>query len=102
MITSKLDVWRESANANRVALPRLKDLAWDIRVVKKASSTGTGAPTSTSINVPVVCVNLTVEEQTMASSGPEESKVNFELSREALATMLDGFGRIKDQLAGSV
>jgi hypothetical protein len=94
-----LDVWRDSANASRVALPRLKDLSWDIHVIKKASS---GSSSSTSVNVPVVRVNLTVEEQTLAGIGPQGTEVNFELSREALATMLDGFGRIKDQLAGSV
>ena len=52
------------------------------------------------MNVPVVCVSLQVEDSLTSNQVglPTDKQVNFELSREALATMLDGFGRIKDQL----
>ena len=52
------------------------------------------------MNVPVVVVGLEVEEQpTSIEELPVTRRVDFELSREALSTMLDGLGKIRDQLS---
>jgi hypothetical protein len=52
--------------------------------------------------VPSVLVDLKVQDQpTSTGQMPSARHVEFELSKEALQTMLDGLGRIRDQL-GSV
>lgn len=52
------------------------------------------------MHVPMVVVQLQVESQSqLLGDMPEVNKVNFELSKEALETMLDGLGKIRDQLS---
>ena len=52
------------------------------------------------MQVPSVLVNLRVEDQPAATDlVPSIRNVDFELSKEALQTMLDGLGRIRDQLS---
>jgi hypothetical protein len=54
------------------------------------------------MSVPSILVNLKIADQPQRRrDAPDGGHVEFELSREALQTMLDGLGRIKDQL-GSV
>ena len=44
-------------------------------------------------------MSLQVEKQSdFTNSLPVNQTVNFELSREALETMIDGLGKIRDQL----
>ena len=51
------------------------------------------------MSVPTVVLGLTVEEQPKdANKMPQAQTVNFELSREALQTMLTGMKQIATQL----
>ena len=52
------------------------------------------------MHVPAVLVELQVEDQPSCTDEiPNVTKINFELSREALETMLDGLSKISDQLS---
>ena len=51
------------------------------------------------MQVPTVLMSLTVESlPTSTTAMPDTQQIKFELSREALETMIDGFGKIRDQL----
>jgi hypothetical protein len=51
------------------------------------------------MSVPSVLLELTVERQpSRADEMPGTDKVAMELSRETLETLLDGLGKIRDQL----
>jgi hypothetical protein len=78
---------------SRVSLPKLVDIDWSLHV-KRASSQ------VSRLKVPVAIVGFQIEDQpTSTSSLPATQRVDFELSREALSTMLDGLGKIRDQLS---
>jgi COMM domain containing 9 len=52
------------------------------------------------MQVPTVMVQMEVQQNpTKAGVMPGVQDVQFELSKETLATMLDGLGKIRDQLA---
>ena len=69
-------------------------------VTTKTGSTPRKASQAVSrMSVPTVVLGLTVEEQPdNANIMPKAQTVNFELSREALATMLGGLKQIAEQL----
>ena len=93
IIDSKLAGWREAASVNRVSMARLLDHNWALHMQRSSSQVA-------AMNVPSVIVQLKVEEQaTRVGEMPKVSNVDFELSREALGTMLDGLGKIKEQLS---
>ena len=51
------------------------------------------------MNIPSVLVELEIEQTPCSTNFPPSvEKVPFELSAQALSTMLDGLGRIRDQL----
>jgi COMM domain containing 9 len=51
------------------------------------------------MNIPSLLVELDVEPIPSAVDAPATvQKISFELSRESLETILDGLGRIRDQL----
>jgi hypothetical protein len=76
-----------------VSLPKLVDIDWTLHVKKSSSQVSR-------MKVPVALVGFQIEDQpTTSASLPETRRVDFELSREALSTMLDGLGKIRDQLS---
>ena len=93
VITSRHEAFREAAISNRVSLPRYVDMSWAINM-KKASSE------IPSMSIPTVLLELEVEEQpTWSDQIPSVDKVSMELSKASLETLLDGLGKIKDQLS---
>ena len=93
IVEARLAGWREASSMNRVSLPRLIDHNWALNMQRSSSQ-------AAAINAPSVLVQLKVEEQaTRVGEMPKVSNVDFELSREALATMLDGLTKIKEQLS---
>ncbi|CAF89752.1 unnamed protein product [Tetraodon nigroviridis] len=77
--------WRTEALNNQISLPKLKELDWRVDMV-------TGSDSVSRLSVPTCLVQLKV-------GGGSVSAVTVELSRESLDTMLDGLGRIRDQLS---
>lgn len=91
--TNLLDTWKESAALNRVSLPRLVDFDWTLHM-KKASNE------IANMNTPSVIMALTIENApTSVHELPDCQTIDFELSREALETVIDGLGKIRDQLS---
>eukprot|EP00300_Choanocystis_sp_HF-7_P032736 c4381_g1_i1.p2 GENE.c4381_g1_i1~~c4381_g1_i1.p2 ORF type:complete len:173 (+),score=50.53 c4381_g1_i1:291-809(+) len=93
IIGTHKDNWRELLTASTISLPRLVDSSWRVDV-KSASQDAYRMHAATCI------VELTVQEEAeLAGVMMGTRRVNFELNRETLETMLDGLGKIRDQLA---
>ncbi|XP_055899390.1 COMM domain-containing protein 9-like [Biomphalaria glabrata] len=93
IIIENMAKWKASAIANQVSLPKLLDFDW--RVDMKTSSDSVAR-----MSVPTCMLNLEIQEQPgkiQQTAGIEN--VSVELSKETLDTMLDGLGKIRDQLA---
>ncbi|XP_071493767.1 COMM domain-containing protein 9-like [Diadema antillarum] len=92
ILGDKLDKWRKSSIENTVSLPKLAEFDWrvDIR---------TSSDTLARMSVPTCILQLKIEEPASQSRlMPGLSTLNVELSKETLDTMLDGLGKIRDQL----
>jgi hypothetical protein len=86
-----------------VSLPRLLSFDWTLHLKQSVPSSSSLANTLR-INTPVVRINLVVENactftNTVPAAIKDSESIPLELSKEALDTMLEGLGRIKDQLA---
>ena len=93
IMVAHLPGWREAATLSMVSLPNLVDVNW--RVDMKAATEHVGR-----MAVPAVLVDLKVRTQpTKQGVVPGVENVSFELSKEALDTMVEGLGRIRDQLS---
>ncbi|XP_005795865.1 COMM domain-containing protein 9 [Xiphophorus maculatus] len=84
--------WRTEALSHQVSLPQLKELDWRVDLV-------TGSDSVSRMAVPTCLVQLKMEDPCPSAGGEPVSTVTVELSRESLDTILDGLGRIRDQLA---
>uniref|UniRef100_A0A3P9Q6T2 COMM domain containing 9 n=1 Tax=Poecilia reticulata TaxID=8081 RepID=A0A3P9Q6T2_POERE len=87
--------WRTEALSHQVSLPQLKELDWRVDLV-------TGSDSVSRMAVPTCLVqgrDLPDDTIHETESRYPVSTVTVELSRESLDTILDGLGRIRDQLA---
>ncbi|XP_070828717.1 COMM domain-containing protein 9 [Chaetodon trifascialis] len=82
--------WRTEAVSSQISLPQLKDLDWRVDVVTASDSVSR-------MSVPTCLLQLKMDDP--SAGGESVSMVTVELSRESLDTMLDGLGRIRDQLS---
>lgn len=93
IFVQRLPQWKHHAADNLVFLPRLVDFDW--RVDIKTSSDSLSR-----MSVPTCLVQLQIQDPvSKAGSIPPTECVNVELSQQTLDTMLDGLGRIRDQLS---
>jgi COMM domain containing 9 len=93
ILSERLPQWKLHAANNLVFLPQLVDFDW--RVDIKTSSDSLSR-----MSVPTCFLQLQVQEPASeVGIMPPVSSVNVELSRETLDTMLDGLGKIRDQLS---
>lgn len=94
LLQTHLAEWREAALQCEVSAPKLMDFDW--RVDMKTSSNHLSR-----MSVPTVLVEMELQETPQrVHEMPGVRKVNFELSKETLTTMLDGLSKIRDQLGG--
>ncbi|KAM4573696.1 COMM domain-containing protein 9 [Odontesthes bonariensis] len=84
--------WRTEALSNQISLPQLKGLDWRVDMV-------IGSDSVSRMSVPTCLVQLKLEDPCPSAGMESVSTVTVELSRETLDTMLDGLGRIRDQLS---
>mmetsp|Transcript_15617 Transcript_15617/g.16362 ORF Transcript_15617/g.16362 Transcript_15617/m.16362 type:complete len:196 (-) Transcript_15617:122-709(-) len=92
IITNRLEVWKDAAASSRVSLPKYLDVDWTLNIQKSSSEV-------VHMNIPSLLVELSLEPTPETTDAPPSvDKISFELSREALETVLDGLGRIRDQL----
>eukprot|EP01102_Stenamoeba_stenopodia_P015015 TRINITY_DN5078_c0_g1_i1.p1 TRINITY_DN5078_c0_g1~~TRINITY_DN5078_c0_g1_i1.p1 ORF type:complete len:204 (-),score=57.57 TRINITY_DN5078_c0_g1_i1:58-669(-) len=95
IVTHRLPAWRREAITSHIFLSRLISINWRIDI-KSASNH------ISQMAVPTVLVELKVQQPPTNTSQDEASLVKtilFELDSVTLQTMLDGLGKIKDQLA---
>ncbi|KAM6937373.1 COMM domain-containing protein 9 [Xenentodon cancila] len=85
-------VWRTEALSHQISLPQLKDMDWRVDLV-------TGSDSVSRMSVPTCLMQLKMEDPSLSAGLEPTSTVTVELSRESLETILDGLGRIRDQLS---
>ncbi|XP_053742258.1 COMM domain-containing protein 9 [Synchiropus splendidus] len=82
--------WKSDALSDQISLPQLQQVDWSVSMVAGSDSIGRiCAPT---------CLVKFQTNNSLASEEPVTTMV-VELSRESLDTILDGLGRIRDQLS---
>ena len=92
-IQANLLTWSSVSAITRVSLPRLMDHSWSVHQQSSSSSVN-------QMNVPSVLVRLKVQNQQSDTDNiPSIDNIDMELSKESLETMLEGFGKIRDQLS---
>lgn len=92
ILAARLPEWRQAAALGRVCPPKMVDFDW--RVDMKTASNHMSR-----MAVPTAIVEVKLQQPpTQAGVMPDTRDVQFELSKESLATMLDGLGKIRDQL----
>ena len=93
VVGSHVPAWSELAKEATISLPKLVDVDWRVDVK-------TASDAAFRMAEPTVIVEMSVQEAaTRAGVMLGVRRVNFEMSKETLATMLDGLGKIRDQLA---
>lgn len=87
-------MWTESSLLNRVSLPKYVDVDWAVHIEKSSSAVA-------QMQVPVALVEIEMEAERTSTFDPigKTRKVNFEVNKESLETMLEGLGKIRDQLS---
>ncbi|XP_043119206.1 COMM domain-containing protein 9 isoform X2 [Puntigrus tetrazona] len=84
--------WRNEALSSQISLPKLVDLEWRVDMKTASDSLSRMA-------VPTCLLQMKLQDTPCISGSPSESTVTMELSKETLDTMIDGLGRIRDQLS---
>ena len=109
IFTSSLSSWREASRESTVSLPTLESFDWrvDLKTANDSISQMSipslllhlqvSTPPSSSIQSPSSSSSSSSSSSNKSSSS-SSSGVDMELSQEALEAMLEGLGRIKDQL----
>ncbi|ROJ78872.1 COMM domain-containing protein 9 [Anabarilius grahami] len=83
--------WRNDALSSQISLPKLEDMTWRVDMKTASDSLSRMA-------VPTCLLQMKLQDTPCISGGSSESTITMELSRETLDTMIDGLGRIRDQL----
>ncbi|XP_029819193.1 COMM domain-containing protein 9 [Manacus vitellinus] len=93
IILENISAWRNEAQASQISLPRLVDMDWRVDIKTSSDSIIRMA-------VPTCLLQLKIQEDAaLCGNNPVVSALTVELSKETLDTMLEGLGRIRDQLS---
>nr|XP_010296129.1 PREDICTED: COMM domain-containing protein 9 [Balearica regulorum gibbericeps] len=93
IILENISAWRNEAQASQISLPRLLDMDWRVDIKTSSDSISRMA-------VPTCLLQLKIQEDVaLCGNSPVVSALTVELSKETLDTMLEGLGRIRDQLS---
>eukprot|EP00472_Partenskyella_glossopodia_P005284 CAMPEP_0197518128 /NCGR_PEP_ID=MMETSP1318-20131121/3257_1 /TAXON_ID=552666 /ORGANISM="Partenskyella glossopodia, Strain RCC365" /LENGTH=158 /DNA_ID=CAMNT_0043068225 /DNA_START=38 /DNA_END=514 /DNA_ORIENTATION=+ len=92
-IADFLPSWRESCVNNIVSPPKLLDFDWRVDIASSSN-------VLSRMLVPSVLVEMTLQDEaTHHREMAGTRNVQFELSKEALGTLVKSLGKIRDQLA---
>ncbi|GAB5368226.1 hypothetical protein AAMO2058_001300900 [Amorphochlora amoebiformis] len=92
-IADQLPRWRESSVSNLVSPPKLIDFDWRVDVASSSS-------VLSRMILPTVFVEITIQEQARKHREMSGTRnIHFELSKEALGTLVRSLGKIRDQLS---
>eukprot|EP00002_Diphylleia_rotans_P016186 TRINITY_DN3146_c0_g1_i1.p1 TRINITY_DN3146_c0_g1~~TRINITY_DN3146_c0_g1_i1.p1 ORF type:complete len:190 (-),score=54.72 TRINITY_DN3146_c0_g1_i1:134-703(-) len=92
ILSQRLALWKESAAQVQLTLPKFVDVDWraDLKVASDSAK---------QMGQPTLFVELTVQDTpTHKHQMPQQSKHTIEFTKESLQTMLEGLGKIRDQL----
>ncbi|NXL48159.1 COMD9 protein, partial [Podilymbus podiceps] len=93
IILENISALRNEAQASQVSLPQLVDMDWRVDIKTSSDSISRMA-------VPTCLLQLKIQENVaLCGNSPVVSPLTMELSKETLDTMLEGLGRIRDQLS---
>ncbi|NXJ92876.1 COMD9 protein, partial [Corythaixoides concolor] len=93
IILENISAWRNEAQASQISLPRLVDMDWRVDIKMSSDNISRTA-------VPTCLLQLKIQEDAaLCGNNPVVSALTVELSKETLDTMLEGLGRIRDQLS---
>ncbi|KAM3918737.1 COMM domain-containing protein 9 [Leptodactylus fuscus] len=93
IILENVSAWRSDAQNTSISLPRLVDMDWRVDIKTSSDSV-------TRMAVPTCLLKMKIQEDPgLCELEPATSTLTMELSKETLDTMLDGLGRIRDQLS---
>ncbi|KAM6308257.1 COMM domain-containing protein 9 [Aegotheles albertisi] len=93
IILENISAWRNEAQASQISLPRLLDVDWRVDIKTSSDSISRMA-------VPTCLLQLKIQEDVaLCGDSPVVSALTLELSKETLDTLLEGLGRIRDQLS---
>nr|XP_057931858.1 COMM domain-containing protein 9 [Doryrhamphus excisus] len=84
--------WKTEAVSNQISLPQLKQLDWRVDMVTSSDSVSR-------MCIPTCLVQFKTENPCSSEGSQSVTVETVELSRETVDTMLDGLGRIRDQLS---
>eukprot|EP00029_Vermamoeba_vermiformis_P007333 TRINITY_DN3145_c0_g1_i1.p1 TRINITY_DN3145_c0_g1~~TRINITY_DN3145_c0_g1_i1.p1 ORF type:complete len:190 (-),score=16.12 TRINITY_DN3145_c0_g1_i1:34-603(-) len=92
IITHHMPKWKEQAVNTQISLPRFQDIDWRVDITSASDQMHR-------MNLPSVIVQLKVNDNPQSlGEEPVTRNVNFEMTREALDTVLEGLWQIRDQL----
>ncbi|XP_030056661.1 COMM domain-containing protein 9 [Microcaecilia unicolor] len=92
IILENLTVWRSETEMSQISLPRLVDMDWRVDIKTSSDSISRMA-------VPTCLLQMKIQEDaSLCGDEPVISVMTMELSKETLDIMLDGLGRIHEQL----
>ena len=89
IVSHHLPEWRNQAKRNQVSLPKLEEFDWRVDIKSASDLIG-------QMSIPSVLVAMKVNDP-LNEKKPTQI-VDFELSKESLTAMLEGLGKIRDQL----
>ncbi|XP_025911376.1 COMM domain-containing protein 9 [Apteryx rowi] len=93
IILENVSAWRNEAQASQISLPRLVDMDWRVDIKTSSDSISRMA-------VPTCLLQLKIQEDAaLCGNNPVVSALTVEMNKETLDTMLEGLGRIRDQLS---
>lgn len=93
IITKNMPKWRETSSSTQISLPRLVSTDWRVDVKTSSDSFARMAQ-------PAIIMEMKVQDTpTRADAMAQQRHITFELNKETLDTMLDGLGKIRDQLS---
>jgi hypothetical protein len=99
IIVHHLPKWKENAITLQVSnpsLPRLQDLDWRIDLTNSSDQMHR-------MNLPSLIVQLKIKENPQSiHDEPKISNINFEMTKSALDTVLEGLWQIRDQLSSLI
>ncbi|KAK2947153.1 putative COMM domain containing 9 [Blattamonas nauphoetae] len=88
IISTQMPAWNNEMQSSQLSIPKFKTLDWNINL--KTSHSGT-----THSTVPTAMVKIEIEN---IADSQTNDHIEFEMGRETLQAMLDGLGKIRDQL----
>jgi len=89
---ANLKTWRAQAANSQLSLPQLKEFDWRIDIK-------TSADTVTRMSVPTALVQMKIQDlPTSVNEMATLQSVTFEVTKDTIETMLDGMGKILEQM----